>query len=75
MPLAGSAPVLSAAIRAAMIADPRTRAVDDTTMPADEKALTAFCDVIAEVVLAHIVANAVVAGTGGGAAPVVGSVL
>jgi len=61
MPLAGSAPVLSAAIRAALIADPRTGARDDTLLPDNEKALTAFCDVIAETVLTHITLNAVTA--------------
>lgn len=87
MPLTGSAPVLSAAIRAALIADPRTGAVDDSALPTSQKALTAFCDVIAQTVLAHVVANAVVtvppgvlvvvavpAGTGATTAPGVGTV-
>lgn len=49
--------MLSAALRTALIADPRTGAVDDTALPVGQKALTAFCDVVAAVVLAHIVAN------------------
>lgn len=70
MPLTGSAPVLSTALRAAMLANPET-------MAQDNPALTAMCDAIATTVLAHITANAVVAGTwsgppGGG--PVVGTV-
>ncbi len=75
MPLAGSNAVLSAALKAALIADPRTKATDDSALPADQKSLTPFCDVIAEVLIAHIVANAVVSGTGGGPAPVVGVIL
>lgn len=57
MPLVGSDSALSAALRAALLADPDTGAVDDV-------ALTAFCDVIASVVLAHIVANASVSPAG-----------
>lgn len=67
MPLTGSASVLSAAMRAAMLATPAIGAVDGAP-------LTALCDAIATTVLAHIVANAVVAGTGGGPAPVVGTI-
>ena len=70
MALTGTQSVLSAALRTALIADPRTGAVDDSALPADRKALTAFCDVIATVVLAHIVANgagAVVTTCGAGA--------
>jgi hypothetical protein len=56
MPLIGSASVLSAAIRAALVADAaNTKAVDGP-------ALTAFCDAIATTVLAHITTNAVVVG-------------
>ncbi len=51
-----------------MLANPDTRAQDNA-------ALTAMCDVIAATVLAHIVANAVVSGTGGGPSPVVGVIL
>ncbi len=56
MPLTGSASVLSASLKAALIADPRTRAVDDTALPDEQKSLTPFCDVIAEVVIAHLLA-------------------
>lgn len=71
MPLTGSAAVLSASMRAALVADAaNTKAVDGPE-------LTAFCDAMATTVLAHITANAVVVGTwsgppGGG--PVVGTV-
>ncbi len=70
MPLTGTDAVLSAALRTALIADPRTGARDDTLLPTNEKALTAFCDVVAAVVLAHIVANgagAVITTCGAGA--------
>ena len=70
MPLTGTNAVLSAALRTALIADPRTGARDDTLLPDNEKALTAFCDVVAAVVLAHIVANALVNTTGTAAAQV-----
>jgi hypothetical protein len=53
MPLTGSSSVLSAALRAAMLADPDIGAVDDV-------GLTAMCDAIASTVLAHIIANAVI---------------
>lgn len=53
MPLTGSAPTLSSAIRAALLANPDAKAVDNA-------ALTALCDAIATRVVAHIVANAVV---------------
>lgn len=53
MPLTGSDAVLSAALRAGLLARPETGSVDD-------EALTAMCDVIASVVLLHIVTNAVV---------------
>lgn len=53
MPLTGSASTLSAALRAALLANSDTQAQDND-------ALTAVCDEIASVVLAHIVANAVV---------------
>lgn len=61
MPLTGSAPVLSAALRAAMLANPAIGAVDGP-------ALTAMCDAIATTVLAHITANALVSTTGTAAA-------
>jgi hypothetical protein len=51
MPLTGSDSVLSAALRAALLSDPETGAVDDSP-------LTAFCDKIAATVIAHITANA-----------------
>jgi len=51
--MALSAPVLSAALRAGLLARPETQAQDD-------EALTAMCDVIAETVIAHMVANALV---------------
>jgi hypothetical protein len=60
MPLTGTDAVLSAALKAALIADPRTRAVDDSALPDAEKSLTPFCDVISAVIIAHIVANALV---------------
>lgn len=67
MPLTGSASTLSAALRAALLANSDTQAQDND-------ALTAVCDEIASVLLAHIVANAAVlpgtmANSGG---PVVG---
>jgi hypothetical protein len=52
MPLTGSNAVLSAALRAGLLGNGDSLAVDNA-------ALTALCDVIAEQVLAHIVANAV----------------
>lgn len=51
-----SAPVLSAAIRVAMLANPATQAQDNA-------ALTAMCDAIATAVVAHIQSTAVVVGT------------
>lgn len=60
MPLTGSESILSAAIKAALLADPRTKATDDAALPEDEKSLTPFCDAIAAAIVAHIVANAVV---------------
>ena len=54
MPLTGSAPVLSAALKAALLATPAIGAVDGP-------ALTALCDAIATTVLTHITANAVTA--------------
>jgi hypothetical protein len=56
MPLTGSNAVLSATLRAGLLGNEDSAAVDNA-------ALTALCDVIAEKVLAHIVANAVVTGT------------
>jgi len=53
MPLTGSDSVLSAALRAAMLANPDIGAIDDV-------GLTAMCDAIASTVLAHIVANALI---------------
>lgn len=61
MPLTGTAPVLSAALRAAMLANPAVGAVNGP-------ALTALCDAIATTVLAHITANALVSTTGTAAA-------
>ncbi len=61
MPLTGTAPLLSAALRAAMLAHPAVGAVDGP-------ALTALCDAIATTVLAHITANALVSTTGTAAA-------
>lgn len=67
-------------MRAALLANADTRAVDNT-------ALTAMCDCIADTVVAHIVAAAVVtippgvpvvvavpAGTGGTTAPAIGAI-
>lgn len=51
MALTGSDSVLSAALRAALLSDPETGAVDDTP-------LTAFCDKLAAVFIAHVTANA-----------------
>lgn len=53
MPLAGSDSTLSAALRAALLANPDAMAVNNS-------ALTALCDCIASTVVAHVVANAVV---------------
>lgn len=58
--MALSASALSAALRAAMIADPRVGAIDDTVKPEPEKGLTALCDCIATAVVAHLQAAAVV---------------
>ena len=66
MPLAGSETALAAALKTALEADP-------AIVP--NASLDTLCNAIATVVLAHIVANAVVSGTGGGAAPVVGVIL
>jgi len=57
MPLAGTSSVLSATLRAALLAAPAAQAVDGP-------ALTALCDAIASTVVAHIVANATVTGSG-----------
>ncbi len=65
MPLTGSESVLSAAMRAALLANPATGALDNA-------ALTATCNAIASTVLAHIVENAVVNTTGTAAAQVGG---
>lgn len=56
MPLAGSESTLSASLKAALLAGP-TGAVDN-------EALDAFCDALADVVIAHIVANATVSPVG-----------
>lgn len=64
MPLTGSDSVLAAAIKAKLLADP---AVKDTA------SLDTLCSSIAEAVLAHIVANAVV-NTAGTAAAQVGAI-
>jgi hypothetical protein len=50
MPLTGTDSVLSAALRAALLSDPETGAVDDAP-------LTAFCDKVASTVIAHLLAN------------------
>lgn len=50
MPLTGTESVLSAAIRAALLSDPETGAVDDSP-------LTAFCDKLAAALIPHLVAN------------------
>lgn len=52
MPLTGSDAVFSAALRAAMLANPDIGAVDDV-------GLTAMCDAIAQTTLAHLLANGV----------------
>jgi hypothetical protein len=52
MPLTGSDSVYSAALRAAMLADPDIGAIDDV-------GLTALCDAIAATTLAHLIANGV----------------
>ena len=54
--MALSAPVLSTALRAALLAKPETQAQDD-------EALTALCDCIAETVVTHITSAAVVVPT------------
>jgi hypothetical protein len=53
--------VLSAAFKAALLANPDTGAVEG-------EALTAVCDALAAAMIAHIVANALVATTGTAAA-------
>lgn len=58
--MALSAPALSTALRAAMLADPRIHAIDDTLLPEPKKALTALCDTIAAAVVEHIQAAAIV---------------
>lgn len=68
--MALSTPTLSAAMRAAMLAEPSISAIDGP-------ALTAFCDALAGAIVTHITANAVVnptalvAPSGGG--PVTGA--
>lgn len=57
MPLTGSNAVLSATLRSALIANPLVGVIDDTALPASEKRLTAFCDVIAAVIIAHLLAS------------------
>ncbi len=61
MPLTGSASVLKAAMKAAILAEPSIGAINGT-------ALDKLCDAIATTVLTHITANAVVATTGTAAA-------
>lgn len=53
MPLTGTAPILSAAIKADLLADPASGAIDGD-------ALEILCSAIATRVIAHIVANALV---------------
>lgn len=68
MPLTGSGAALASAlapvIKAKLLADPRTKATDDAALPEEKKSLTPFCqavaEAVAEVLLPHIVANAVV---------------
>jgi hypothetical protein len=54
--MALSASTLSAAMRAALLSNPDTGATDG-------EALTAMCDAIADAVVAHVVASAVVVPT------------
>lgn len=63
MPLTGSESVLTAALRAGMLGKPALEAIDD-------EGLTALCEVLAEVVIPHLVANIVVNTTGTAAAQV-----
>ncbi len=56
MPYATSTAVLSAALRAGLLAEPLTGCQDTA-------ALTKFCDVIATIVLAHLVANGAIVTT------------
>ncbi len=85
--MALSPSILSGLIRAAMIADPRIGAIDDSALPADQKALSALCDAFAGAVVAHILSAAVVttppgvavvvavpAGTGATVAPGIGAI-
>lgn len=67
--MALSSSVLSAAMRANLLADldPET-GIDTVTGCQDAAALTAFCDRIAAAVVAHIQAAAVVSGTIAGVA-------
>lgn len=68
MPLTGTAPVLSAALRAAMLATPAIGAVDGP-------ALTAMCDAIATTVIAHLVAQPLSVTTTGTAAAQTGQLV
>jgi len=61
MPLTGSESVLSAAIEAALLAEPDAGAV-----PGDE--LTALCNAIAAALIPHLIANTVVTTAGTAAA-------
>lgn len=74
MPILGTAPILAARIKARLLADPASGARDND-------ALEILCSAIAQEVIDHFIANVtlivasgiVIAGTGGGPAPVVGA--
>lgn len=72
MPLTGTESVYSAALKAALLANPNAAAVNNA-------ALTALCDCIAQTIIPHIVANVLVnslgliAPPGAGGGPVTGA--
>lgn len=53
MPITGTAPILSLAIKTALLADP-------ASMARDNDALEVLCSAIAQAVIDHLVANALV---------------
>jgi len=53
MPITGTAPILSAAIKAALLADPASKATDNP-------ALEVLCSTIATEVLNHLIANGLI---------------
>lgn len=70
MPLTGSETVLSAALRAAILAE----SYPEGFAPVDDPALTALCNAIAAAVIPHITANAVVTCAGASPGPYPGTI-